>query len=111
MDSSALTTLVAAATEGMRKTQSAEEMQGGSSAAAMQPSTQAEGHQSDSAMAPTRERKKGTFFFFLRYVRAGNLPFFFLVFLRTFFSVKKCRRNRTRKKKPRAPHTPAVPFS
>lgn len=61
MDSSALTTLVAAATEGMRKTQSADEIQAGIGEAIQPPASEEDGHQSDSAVAPTRIRKKGAF--------------------------------------------------
>ena len=57
MDVSALTTLVGAATDGMRKTQSADEIQDEDPAA--QPQQPKDGHQSDSAVPPTRERKKG----------------------------------------------------
>jgi hypothetical protein len=59
MDSSALTTLVAAATEGMRKTQSADVIDG-TGQVSLSTSPPGDGHQSDSAVAPTRERKKGT---------------------------------------------------
>jgi|AntAceMinimDraft_11_1070367.scaffolds.fasta_scaffold161199_2 hypothetical protein len=47
-----------AATEGMRKTQSADEIQDGTRQA-IRSSVSDDGHQSDSAIAPTRERKKG----------------------------------------------------
>lgn len=59
MDSSALEGLVAAATEGMRKTQSADEIQDEVPEANEAPAPEADGHQSDSAVPPTRERKKG----------------------------------------------------
>lgn len=55
---SGLEALVGAATEGMRKTQSAEEM-AQTQGADMQPLRAPDGHLSDSAAAPTRERKKG----------------------------------------------------
>lgn len=74
MDASALTTLVAAATEGMRKTQSADDVQDEASPA-IQAAITEEGHQSDSAVAPTRERKKG----------ASNFPGIFALTLLLFF--------------------------
>ena len=55
---SGLDALVGAATEGMRKTQSAEEMQRKENAEP-KPAPAPDGHVSDSAAAPTRERKKG----------------------------------------------------
>lgn len=55
---SGLDALVGAATEGMRKTQSAEEMQPEENTEP-KPAPAQDGHMSDSAAAPTRERKKG----------------------------------------------------
>ena len=49
--------LVAAATEGMRKASSADEIK--ESPKPMAPPRNEDGHMSDSAVAPTRERKKG----------------------------------------------------
>lgn len=60
---SGLEALVGAATEGMRKTQSAEEMMKAETLDVL-PSVTENGHMSDSAAAPTRERKKGACFFF-----------------------------------------------
>ena len=68
-----LSELVEAATEGMRKTQSADPIEEHPTKG---PSpTEEDGHQSDSAVAPTRERKKGTLFF------PGNLPRVLVVLL------------------------------
>ncbi len=55
---SGLDALVGAATEGMRKTQSADEMQPKENTEP-KPAPTRDGHMSDSAAAPTRERKKG----------------------------------------------------
>ena len=63
-----LSELVEAATEGMRKTQSADPIEENSNQPP--PPTKDDGHLSDSAVAPTRERKKGELFF------PGNLPRF-----------------------------------
>mmetsp|Transcript_2372 Transcript_2372/g.8948 ORF Transcript_2372/g.8948 Transcript_2372/m.8948 type:complete len:86 (+) Transcript_2372:180-437(+) len=52
-----LSELVEAATEGMRKTQSADPIEENSKQAPS--ATKDDGHLSDSAVAPTRERKKG----------------------------------------------------
>ena len=60
---SGLEALVGAATEGMRKTQSAEEMMKAETLDVL-PSVTENGHMSDSAAAPMRERKKGACFFF-----------------------------------------------
>lgn len=49
--------LVAAATEGMRKASSADEIK--EAPKPMAPPRNEDGHMSDSAVAPTRERKKG----------------------------------------------------
>jgi hypothetical protein len=57
MGVSGLDALVGAATEGMRKTQSADEIAPGETEPAPAPAK--DGHLSDSAVAPTRERKKG----------------------------------------------------
>lgn len=54
---SGLDALVGAATEGMRKTQSADEILPEVTEPAPAPAK--DGHLSDSAVAPTRERKKG----------------------------------------------------
>lgn len=68
-----LSELVEAATEGMRKTQSADPIEEHPTKG---PSpTEEDGHQSDSAVAPTRERKKGELFF------PGNLPRVLVVLL------------------------------
>lgn len=56
-----LSELVEAATEGMRKTQSADPIEENSNQPP--PPTKDDGHLSDSAVAPTRERKKGELFF------------------------------------------------
>lgn len=55
-----LSELVEAATEGMRKTQSADPIEENSNQPP--PPTKDDGHLSDSAVAPTRERKKGELF-------------------------------------------------
>ena len=68
-----LSELVEAATEGMRKTQSADPIEEHPTKG---PSpTEEDGHQSDSAVAPTRERKKGELSF------PGNLPRVLVVLL------------------------------
>ena len=60
MGVSGLDALVGAATEGMRKTQSADEI--APEATEPAPAPAKDGHLSDSAVAPTRERKKGACF-------------------------------------------------
>ena len=68
-----LSELVEAATEGMRKTQSADPIEEHPTKG--HSPTEEDGHQSDSAVAPTRERKKGELFF------PGNLPRVLVVLL------------------------------